>query len=220
MTKRPFMTIHDLVNDLLNVYTLAKVQFPEMRAISLRLLEETVELCLACGASPADIYTTIHDTLKNEHRKHPKVGFNDSVVADQSEITGELADVALLQAFTQRLAAVYDDELLTAAQAKIERLLKAQQDGKLRWTADGRFYRNNSGPSTVENAPPAGRANGGHPMGHIKGKYQGEDVEVIRVATKDDQGFDAAKGEQVIIQKSDGSKETATKSEVQTDEPA
>jgi hypothetical protein len=189
-----------------------------MRAISLRLLEETVELCLACGASANDVHDSVHDALSNEHRKNPTMNYHAGTVADQSEITGELADVALLQAFTQRLAAVYDDELLTSAQAKIERLLKAQRDGMLRWTADGRFYRNNSNPSTVEDAPPAGRANGGYPMGQGTGKYKGQAVQIVRAAKQGDQGFDAAKGEQVVIKGSDGKEQTVAKSEVQAEQ--
>lgn len=135
------MKITYLVNDLIHVYSLAQLPMPEPRAIALRLLEETVELALACGASPADVHTSVHDAVHNEHLKDPSKGFHENHVADQSEITGELADVGLLWGFVQRLAAVYDNELVDAAGLKVERLRKAQRDDTLRWTADGRFYR-------------------------------------------------------------------------------
>jgi hypothetical protein len=215
------MRIDDLVDDLIQIYALAKLPIPESRAIALRLLEETVELCLACGASPADVSASIHDALKNEHEKHPEVGFNDSVVANQSEIIGELADTALLQRFTQRLSATFDDELLTAADGKIKRLTKAQRNGTLRWTADGRFYRNKSATSTVEDAPAhPGRSAEVFPMTQNKGKYQGQDVQIVRPAKQGDQGFDAAKGDQVVIKGSDGKEKTVSKSEVQSGESA
>lgn len=221
MTQRPFITIQVLVNDLMQVYANAKLPMPEPRAIALRLIEETVELCLACGASPADVHTAVHNAVHNEHLKDPTKGFHDGHVANQSEITGELADTALLQGYVQRLAAVYEHELLDAAQAKIERLLKAQRDGNLRWTADGRFYRNNSNPSTVEDARPAGPANGGHPMGQGKGKYQGQNVEIVRPAKQGDQGYDAANpNEQVVIKGADGKEKAVAKSEVQSSESA
>ena len=53
-----------------------------------------------------------------------------------------------------------------------------------------------------------------------KGKYQGQDVTVVRPAKQGDQGFDAAKGEQVIVKGSDGKEQTVAKSEVQSSDTA
>jgi hypothetical protein len=215
------MKITYLVNDLIHVYGLANLPLPEPRAIALRLLEEAVELALACGASSADVHMSVQDALSNEHMKQPNMNRNVGQVADQSEITGELADVGLLWSFVQRLAAVYDNELVDAAGVKVERLRKAQRDGTLGWTADGRFYRNKWPVSTVEGAPThPSRPTEVNPMGQNKGKFQGQDVTIVRPARQGDQGFDAAKGEQVIVKVSDGKEQTVAKSEVQSGESA
>jgi hypothetical protein len=213
------MNINYLVNDLIQVYALAKLPLPEPRAIALRLLEENVELALACGASPADVHTSVHNAVHNEHLKDPSKGFHDGHVADQSEITGELADTALLQAFVQRLAAVENHELLDAAGAKIVRLLNAQNAGTLRWTADGRFYRNKTPFSTVEDAPgPSGPVNGVDPMN--KGTYQGQTVQIVRAAKQGDQGYNASIGEQVVIKGDDGKEKTVAKKDVTAEQSA
>jgi NTP pyrophosphatase (non-canonical NTP hydrolase) len=130
-----------LVSDIKQVYDDAQQPLPQPRAIALRLLEEAVELALACGASAADVSTSMHDTMVHEHAKHPEIDFHQGIVADHDEIAGELADVALLTGFCQRLAAVADDDVSAKARWKVERLAIAQHNNQLRWTADGRFYR-------------------------------------------------------------------------------
>jgi hypothetical protein len=130
-----------LTEELYQVYTDAKVDLPEPKAIALRLIEEAVELCLAAGASPADISTSIYDALRNEHAKHPERGFNEGKREDQRELAGELADVRLLTNFCQLLAFIPDVEVFDNAKFKLHRLRQAQRDGTLHWTEDGRFYR-------------------------------------------------------------------------------
>lgn len=51
-------------------------------------------------------------------------------------------------------------------------------------------------------------------MAMQKGKYQGQDVEIVRPAHKGDNGFQDGAGEQLIIKGADGKEKTVKQSEV------
>lgn len=132
---------------IIDVYDKCKVPLSKPRAFALRLLEEAVELCLACGASPQDIYAAHADAMRKEHAKDPSRGFVEERIESQAEITGEIADIVLLAAVTAAVASVNDGEVADAAKAKVDRLESAAAAGLLHFTADGRFYRRTQGDS-------------------------------------------------------------------------
>lgn len=54
--------------------------------------------------------------------------------------------------------------------------------------------------------------------GNIKGKWQGQDIEIVKPAQQGDAGFDPilAIGSQVIVKFSDGSEKTVLRSDIET----
>lgn len=127
--------------DVLRLYELKGLPTPMPRAFALRLLEEAVELALACGASAQDAYLSVDGALQNEQMKHPSRGYDEKQVVDVVEVAGEIADVCLLARLTADVSGVADDTISVLATSKVDRLVDAADRDALHFTADGRFYR-------------------------------------------------------------------------------
>jgi hypothetical protein len=126
---------------ILGVYVARKVKIPTPRAFALRLLEEAVELALACGASVKDTHVTVEAAVENEQRKDAGREYEAQRIESDAEIAGEIADVCLLAACTAAVANITDESVAEAARKKVDRLEAAAADGTLHFTPDGRFYR-------------------------------------------------------------------------------
>jgi len=114
---------------------------PAPRALALRLMEEAVELAMACGASAEDVNISVGESLKNEQVKDLSRTYDEKRIASHEEIVGEVADVGILLSVTSMLAKTMTDEVMDAARAKVDRLLEAKANGDLIIKPDGRFYR-------------------------------------------------------------------------------
>jgi len=126
---------------LFAIYGRQGVPIAKPRAFALRLLEEAVELALACGASVGDTHSSVVMALTNEQKKDPRRDYDEERVETYWEIAGELADICVLTAATASVANVIEDDVELAIRAKIDRLEAAAHAGMLHFTADGRFYR-------------------------------------------------------------------------------
>jgi hypothetical protein len=133
--------LDDPVWRVIALYDTVKRSLPKPRAFALRLLEEAVELALACGASPKDAFASFHAALVHEQLKDPERDYAAERINGAEAIAAEIADVCLLAAATAAVADITDDKVEAAAIVKVERLNKAAVEGTLDFAPDGRFYR-------------------------------------------------------------------------------
>lgn len=107
-----------------------------------RMIEEAVELALACGSTPADIAIHVLDALHNEARKagcYPSQIGNDSVTDGERIV--ELADMDVMLDTIRELSGFSSQKIQRAAERKVRKLERAHAYGELK-IVDGIFYLN------------------------------------------------------------------------------
>ena len=105
-----------------------------------RLLEETVELVLACGLPVEKIFLHVMDAIHNESLKAGR--FPSEIRdrrADHAEVVGEFADVDLIHDYLRHIARVTPEEMQAAALAKVDKMEAARDAGTLT-VIDGLMY--------------------------------------------------------------------------------
>lgn len=107
---------------LMALYETRKVDLPTAGAVAGRLIEEMVELCLACNTSSAEILLHVADALANEARKAGCFPSELSIERPLSfdDIETEIADVGLWLKLLQDLAAIKDSDIQKKEDIKLD----------------------------------------------------------------------------------------------------
>lgn len=118
---------------------------PKPRAAALRLLDEAVELCLVTGSGTQEIMAEVADVVHHEALKHhgtlPSQLSRFWNPGSPAAVMEELADMVIQTSWVIRRDGRDDSHVLWVMEEKIAKLERAETDGTLTCTGDGRLYR-------------------------------------------------------------------------------
>lgn len=124
-----------------------KVVDPEYRVnnhskarVAGRLLEETVELCIASGQTPEQVLGHVLDALANEASKKNLYPTELKPEYDINEVAGELVDVNILQSYCHYINGVDPRVVVEVSESKLQMFKALAREGNL-ILRDGLIYR-------------------------------------------------------------------------------